>query len=153
MPDGVYQVRVGLWNGPTRATLYGNNDGNQRYTVGSITVSNNGSSIAFTAIPITIPNPDPRMNSSGAIVNFGTLQTDGMVLLQQLTGQTTPTIQISSYPRSRDTVIRVDFNAVTMPASMTCDNGDVLIPSALPGNYWQVDLRGRKYCTFNGTIY
>ncbi len=153
MPDGVYQVRVGLWSGPTRAVLYGNNDGNQRYTVGNITVSNNGSSIVFSAVPITIPNPDPRMNSTGAVVNFGTLQTDGMVLLQQLTGQTTPTIQISSYPRSRDTVIRVDFNAVTMPTSMTCDNGDVLIPSALPGNYWQVDLRGHKYCTFNGTIY
>ena len=153
MPDGVYQVRVGLWSGPTRAVLYGNNDGNQRYTVGNITVSNNGSSIVFSAVPITIPNPDPRMNSTGAVVNFGTLQTDGMVLLQQLTGQTTPTIQISSYPRSRDTVIRVDFNAVTMPTSMTCDNGDVLILPRCRGITGRLDLRGHKYCTFNGTIY
>jgi hypothetical protein len=153
MPDGVYQVRVGLWNGPQRAVLYGNNDGNNRYTVGSITVSNNGSSVVFTPIPITIPAPDPRLNSAGTVVNFGTVQTDGMVFLKQLTGQSSATVELSSYPRSRDVVIQIDTNAVATPASMTCDNGDVLIPTAVGGHYWQVDLRGRKYCTFNGQIY
>jgi hypothetical protein len=152
MPDGVYQVRVGLWNGSTRGVLYGNNDGNLRYTVGSITVSNNRSSIVFTAIPIAIPAPDPRLNSTGNVVNFGTVRTYGMFLLQQQTGQA-QTLELSSYPRSRDVVIQIDTNAVAMPASMTCDNGDVITPSAVGGHYWQVDIRGRKYCTFNGSIY
>ena len=83
MPDGTYQIRVGFYSGPQRAVLYGNNDGNQRYTVGSITVANNGSSITYTAIPISILDPDPRLNSAGSVVNFGTVRTDGMVLLQQ----------------------------------------------------------------------
>jgi hypothetical protein len=152
MPDGVYQVRAGLWNGSGRAVLYGNDDGNQRYTVGSLTVSNNGSSMVFTPIPITISTPDPRLNSAGNVVDFGTVRTDGMVLLQRQTGQT-QTLELSAYPRSRDVVIQIDTNAVAMPASMTCDNGDVLFPSVAWGNHWQVDIRGHKYCRFNGTIY
>src|SRR6202012_3208412 len=71
MPDGTYQVRVGLFSGNQRIVCYGNNDGNLRYTVGEITVSNNGASIVFTAIPVVIASPDPRMNSTGAVVNFG----------------------------------------------------------------------------------
>ena len=151
MPDGVYQVRVGLYSGSNRAVLYGNNDGNNRYTVGSITVSNNGSSIVFTAIPVTITSPDPRLNSAGTVVNFGTLQTDGMILLQQQAGQNAESIQLSAYPRSRDVVVQINAASVAAPASVTCDNGDVLIPS-VTGQYWQVDLRGRKYCTWNGTL-
>jgi hypothetical protein len=147
MPDGTYQIRVGLYSGSERAVLYGNDDGNLRYTVGSITVSNNGSSIVFTAIPITVPSPDPRMNSAGTVVDFGTLRTDGMVLLQQ----TAQTVKLSSYPRSRDVVIQINSTDVATPASLTCDNGDVLTP-VMTGNYWQVDLRARKYCTWTGTL-
>jgi hypothetical protein len=147
MPDGTYQVRVGLWSGSQRAVLYGNNDGNLRYTVGNLTVSNNGSSIVFTPISITIPSPDPRLNSAGTVVDFGTVLTDGMVSLQQ-TGET---VKLSSYPRSRNVVIQINSANVAMPASLTCDNGDVLIP-VVAGNYWQVDLRGRKYCTWSGTL-
>jgi hypothetical protein len=151
MPDGVYQVRVGLYSSSgQRAVLYGNDDGNQRYTVGSITASNNGSNIVFTAIPTTIPSPDPRMNSAGTVVDFGTVRTDGMVMLQQ-TGQTSESVKLSSYPRSRDVAIQILSTDVAMPASLTCDNGDVIIP-VVSGNYWQVDLRGRKYCTWSGTL-
>ena len=148
MPDGIYQVRVGLWSGSQRAVLYGNNDGNLRYTVGSLTVSNNGSSVTFTAVPITIPSPDPRLNSAGTVVDFGTVLTDGMVSLQQTAG----TVTLSSYPRSRDVVIQINSGNVAMPASLTCDNGDVLTPVVVAGNYWQVDLRARKYCTWSGTL-
>jgi hypothetical protein len=149
MPDGTYQVRVGLYSGPQRAVLYGNDDGSQRYTVGSITVSNNRSNIVFQAVPISIPNPDPRLNSVGSVVTFSTMRTDGMVLLQQQTGQNT--LKISSYPRSRDVVVQVNASQVAMPASVTCDNGDVVVPSMV-APYWQIHLRGRKYCTWNGTL-
>jgi hypothetical protein len=151
MPDGTYQIRVGLYSGAQRAVLYGNNDGNLRYTVGSITVANNGASITYTAIPISIPNPDPRLNSAGSVVNFGTVRTDGMVLLQQQTGQNSDSVQISSYPQSRDVVVQVNSNTVATPPSVTCDNGDVLVPSIV-APYWQIDLRGRKYCTWSGKL-
>jgi hypothetical protein len=151
MPDGTYQIRVGLYNGPERAVLYGNNDGNLRYTVGRITVADNGSSITYTAIPITIPDPDPRLNSSGSVVDFGTVRTDGMVLLQQQTGQNSDSVQISSYPRSRDVVVQINSKTVATPPSVTCDNGDVLVPSIV-APYWQIDLRGRKYCSWSGKL-
>jgi hypothetical protein len=150
MPDGTYQVRVGLYSGNQRAICYGNNDGNLRYTVGEIAVSNNGANIVFTTIPIVISSPDPRMNSTGAVVNFGTVLTDGMVWIQQ-TGQNSGTLQLSSYPRSRDVVIQINSTVVAPPSSLICDNGDVITPVA-SGNYWQVDLRARKYCTWSGTL-
>jgi Family of unknown function (DUF5696) len=150
MPDGTYDVRVGLYSGSQRAVLYGNNDGNQRYTIGSVTVSSNGSSISFTAIPIAVSTADPRMNSAGAVVDFGTLRTDGMVMLQQTT-QPYEGVALSSYPRSRDVVIQINSVEVPTPASLACDNGDVITP-VVSGNYWQVDLRGRKFCTWSGVL-
>jgi hypothetical protein len=147
MPDGTYQVRVGLYSGNQRAVLYGNNDGNLRYIVGSITVSKNGASIVFSAIPIQIVTPDPRLNSAGTVVNFGAVQTDGMVMLQQ---QGT-NLEISAYPRSRSVVVQVNSKIVAAPASVTCDNGDVVTPSTGLG-YWQLNLRGRKYCTWSGSL-
>ena len=152
MPDGTYQVRVGLFSGSQRAVLYGNDDGNLRYTVGSITVSNNGSSIVFTAIPISVPAADPRLNNAGSVVDFGTIRTDGMVFLQQQTAQDSDTIELRAYPRSRDVMIQVNSADVAMPASLTCDNGDVIVPSVVTTPYWQVDLRGRKYCSWNGKL-
>ena len=137
--------------GQQRAVLYGNNDGNLRYTVGRITVADNGSSITYTAIPITIPDPDPRLNSSGSVMDFGTVRTDGMVLLQQQTGQNSDSVRISSYPRSRDVVVQINSKTVATPPSVTCDNGDVLVPSIV-APYWQIDLRGRKYCTWSGKL-
>jgi hypothetical protein len=127
--------------------LYGNNDSNLRYTVGSINVSNNGAKIVFTPIPIQMVNPDPRLNSAGTVVNFGTVQTDGMVMLQQ---QGT-SLAISAYPRSRNLVVQVNSKTVASPASVTCDNGDVLVPTVASG-YWQLNLRGRKHCSWSGTL-
>jgi hypothetical protein len=80
-------------------------------------------------------------------VNFGTVRTDGMVLLQQ----NSDSVQISSYPRSRDVVVQVNSGSVAAPPSVSCDNGDVLVPSIV-APYWQINLRGRKYCTWNGKL-
>jgi hypothetical protein len=151
MADGVYDVRVGLYQGSQRAFLFGNNDGNQRYTVGKITIANNGANISFVPVAITISNPDPRLNSAGNVIDFGPVRTDGMVTLQQITSAGGQTLQLSSYPRSRDVVVQFRATSVAAPASLTCDNGDVLIPTSI-GGYWQVDLRGRKYCSWGGTL-
>ena len=152
LADGSYQVRVGLFSGSTRATLYGNSDSNFRYVVGTVTLSNNGSVITFTNAPIVITSPDPRLNSAGNVVDFGTLRTDGMVNLQNQTNGGSTSLRLSSYPRSRDVVIQFNPSAIPMPASMTCDTGDVIVPSSVAGGYWSVDLRGRKYCSWQGTL-
>jgi hypothetical protein len=150
MPDGTYSVRVGLYSGSARVVCYGNDDGNLRYTLGNITISNNGASIVFTAVPIVIPSPDPRMNSAGSAVNFGAVITDGMVMIQEAASNS-GTLRLSSYPRSRDTLVQINSTVVATPKSVTCDNGDVLTPW-VSGQYWGLDLRGRKYCTWNGTL-
>jgi hypothetical protein len=151
MTDGVYDVRVGLYQGAQRAVLYGNNDGNLRYTVGKLTIANQGNSISFAPVGITISNPDPRLNSGGQVINFGSVITDGMVMLQQITNSGGNTLQLSAYPRSRDVVVEFNSSKVTAPASLTCNNGDVLTPKVTQG-YWQVDLRGYKYCSWGGTL-
>ncbi len=148
LADGSYQVRVGLYSGIRRATLYGNNDGNLRYNVGTITLSNNGATITFTPAPVVIASPDSRLNSGGQAVDFGSLRTDGMVHLQQQSDGTTATFRLSSYPRSRDVLIQFNSSFVPMPASLTCDNGDVITPAVDAGGYWRVDLRARKFCSW-----
>jgi hypothetical protein len=60
-------------------------------------------------------------------------------------------LQVSAYPRSRSVVVKINSNTVAAPASVTCDNGDTLTPSTASG-YWQLSLRGRKYCSWNGTL-
>jgi hypothetical protein len=75
-----------------------------------------------------------------------------MVLLQQQTGQGANDLELSSYPRSRDVAIQINSQDVAMPAAVTCDNGDVLVPTMVAAPYWEVDLRGRKYCTWTGTL-
>jgi hypothetical protein len=151
MADGVYDVRVGLYQGPQRAYLYGNNDGNQRYTVGKITIANQGMNITFAPVGISITNPDPRLNSAGSVVDFGTVRTDGMVMVQQITNSGGNTLQLSTYPRSRDVVVQFKTSSVAAPGSLTCDNGTVLTPTLTSG-YWQVDLRGHKYCSWGGSL-
>jgi hypothetical protein len=151
MADGVYDVRVGLYQGSQRALLFGNNDGTQRYTVGKITIANNGANISFAPVATSINNPDPRLNSAGSVVDFGPVRTDGMVTLRQITNSGSNTLQLSAYPRSRDVVVQFNPHSVATPASLTCDNGDVLTPTFTQG-YWQVNLRGRKYCSWGGTL-
>jgi uncharacterized protein DUF5696 len=151
MADGVYDVRVGLYQGSQRAFLFGNNDGGQRYTVGQITIANQGKNISFAPVGISINDLDPRLNSAGSVVDFGPVRTDGMVMLRQITNAGANTLQLSSYPRSRDVVVQFRTTSVAAPGSLTCDNGDVLTPT-LTQAYWQVDLRGHKYCSWDGTL-
>jgi len=148
LADGSYQVRVGLYSGTRRATLYGNNDGNLRYNLGTVTLSNNGATITFTPAAVVIASPDRRLNSSGQAVDFGSLRTDGMVWLQEQHDATTTTFRLSSYPRSRDVLIQFNSSFVPMPESLACDNGDVISPAIDPGGYWRVDLRARKFCSW-----
>jgi len=148
LPDGSYQVRVGLFSGVRRATLYGNNDSNLRYNVGTLTLANKGATVTFTPTPTSLSSPDPRLNSTGQLVDFGSLRTDGMVSLQEQNNGTSVNVKLSSYPRSRDVLIQFNPLLVPMPASLTCDNGDVIVPIVDSGGYWRVDLRARRYCSW-----
>ena len=152
MGNGAYTVRVGLFNASGRATLWGNDDGTLRYTVGTLTVAVSGASLTFVPqAPPAVGIPDLRMNSSGGVVDFGTVRTDGMVSLQAGTGSEANAWTLRSYPRSRDVIMQIKSSVLAMPASINCTGGKVLNPSSLDnGAYWQVSLRGLKSCSWDG---
>jgi hypothetical protein len=138
VPDGTYSIRIGLYDPKTgdRIPLGGLDDGNTRYVVGSLTVSGGGS-VSFKAPPLS----DPRLNSAGAVVSFGSVQTDGMVSIREDNGQWV----LRPFPRSRDFTVLLQRSKFVMPSSVKADGGsaDVLKPVA-EGTYWKLPLIGAK---------
>jgi hypothetical protein len=138
VPDGTYSVRVGLYDPATgiRLPLAGIIDATGRITVGYLTLSNNGSKITFTPPP---PQPnDPRLNAAGSIVNFGKIETDGTVSLQQVNGSWV----LRPFPRTRNVTVLLLKAAFPMPASIQTDGG-----SATPIDaeaYWQIPIGNTK---------
>ena len=78
LPDGTYELRVGLYNDSGRLPLNGLNDGSQRYRVARIVVSDGGNTI--TANPITVP---PLNTAAIPLADFGVLATNGSVKLER----------------------------------------------------------------------
>ena len=62
---------------------------------------------------------DPRLNSSGTVVNFGAVQTDGMISIREDHGQWV----LRPFPRSRDFTVLLQRSKFVMPASVTADGG------------------------------
>ena len=141
IPDGSYSVRIGLYNGTLRYSLYGTNDGNQRYILGTLTLSNNGQSVSFTAQPAPALTPDSRLNGSGVVLDFTAIRTDGMVSLNQDAGNWT----LRTYPRSRDVVVQLSNSYFPAPANITCDSNPATIIDTGAG-YWQIHTNGAKSC-------
>ena len=149
VPDGTYSVRAGVYSTSTggRIGLFGNNDGGLRYILGNLIVSNGGSTIRYTPVPVALVSSDPRMNPSNSVVNFEDIHTDGMVWLNLANNtQTGNTWTIRAYPRYRNVVVQVNGAAVPMPAQMTCASGQKVVPSPVSGGFWQVNLQGQRSC-------
>ena len=83
--DGTYAVSVGmvLQSNGNRQMLAGINDGKNRFVVGQLTVSQNGTRVSFspTKSQVSTP-PDIRMNMAGTVIDFNTVRTDGMLSLR-----------------------------------------------------------------------
>jgi Family of unknown function (DUF5696) len=138
VPDGTYSVRVGLFDPRTgaRVPLGGVDDGNKRYVVGDLTVSGGGARVSFNA-----PASDDRLNSVGAVVNFGAVQTDGMVSIRADGGQWI----LRPYPRSRDFTVLLRSSTFAMPSSVRADGGRVaMLKPIAQGMYWKLSLSGAK---------
>jgi Family of unknown function (DUF5696) len=138
VPDGTYSVRVGLFDPKTgaRVPLGGVDDGNTRYVVGDLTVSGGGDRVGFNA-----PASDDRLNSVGAVVNFGAVQTDGMVSIRADGGQWI----LRPYPRSRDFTVLLRSSTFAMPSSVRADGGRVaMLKPIAQGMYWKLPLSGAK---------
>jgi hypothetical protein len=141
VPDGIYSIRVGLYDPSTgqRLQLVGNNDGTQRYIIGSLTISNGGSSVSF-APPAPATN-DPRLNPTGSIVDFGPVKTDGMLSIAQEDGMWV----LRPFPRYRNFTIYLNSDDYSMPSTVQAGGSteSTVIPIA-GGSYWQLPLNGSK---------
>jgi hypothetical protein len=141
VPDGTYSIRIGLYDQVTgqRLLLSGDNDGTLRYIVGYLTISGGGTQVSFTAPPR--PPNDPRLNIAGTVVNFGTVQTDGMISITQENGQWV----LRPYPRNRN--FTVLLNTTNFPTPTIVHAAGISSSTVVPfaeGTYWQLPLNGEK---------
>lgn len=141
VPDGTYSIRLGLWDPKTgrRANLYGIDDGTGRYEVGMLQISNGGTKVAFVALP---PLPaDPRLNAAGSLLDFGDVQTDGMISLTKVDGKWV----LRPFPRYREFTVLLKTSRFPQPSSIDATDGPEGIVVPIPkGDYWALPINGSK---------
>lgn len=141
LPDGTYFIRVGLYDPATgsRLPLSGNKDGHNRYIVGSVTLSEKGTKVSFQPPPQAAT--DPRLNASGTVVDFGAVQTDGMISIKQETGRWV----LRPYPRNRNFTVLLNAERFPTPSVVQAvgATNSTVTPTA-DGAYWQLSLNGAK---------
>lgn len=147
VPDGNYQVSVGIYLPSTgeRQILAGTNDGSNRFVVGTLTIAKGGSLTTFKPQAAASESPNPRLNSTGALIDFTTVRTDGMVsMVHDATGWT-----LRSYPTGRNVTIQIASSRIPQPpvSDLKCDS-PTTAPSVvnLGNGYWQLQTKGAKSC-------
>src|SRR5579884_141845 len=142
VPDGVYSVRIMVVNAATgtRLLLSGNNDGTNRSILGYLNISGGCSRIGLQLPPS--PSADPRLNAAGEILNFGSIRTDGMVLMEEKQGRW----QLRPFPRTRAFTVLLNSAKFPMPAMVLPDTDTLppIVPIAEPDGYWRLPLIGAK---------
>jgi hypothetical protein len=141
VPDGTYSIRMGLFDPASgvRLLLSGNNDGTNRYIVGYLKITGGGAKVSFKT-PVA-PKNDPRLNAAGTVVNFDTVQTDGMISITQQNGQWI----LRPYPRYRNFTVLLSAEDFPMPSTIqTTGNANSTVVPVTRGDYWQIPLNGAK---------
>ena len=145
MRDGSYSVRIGLYSSVERSLLLGTSDGGRRYILGILTVQNSERRLTFSVQPMSFPAPQNRLNSAGAVVDFGNIQTDGMVSLVHDGDQWV----LRVYPQYRQVVVRLNKSSFPEPTAVSCDaRGTITRQPLQVGQYWQISALGAKQCTW-----
>ena len=148
VPDGTYYMVGGLYEpeGGIRYQLAGHDTGNRRYLLGVLTVSNSGQTIRFVSEPrLALSPPDPRLNAKGMVVDFGVLQTDGMVSVIRTGSKWRAWV----YPSYRNVIVRLAGARFAVPENVSCDSvPDKVQHPRLQGGYWQIETAGANYCSW-----
>ncbi len=146
-PDGSYSLRVGLYAPATgsRVPLLGRSDGTTRYVLGDLIVSGGGAGLAFEPGPDMPRVNDPRLNSAGKTIDFGVIQTDGMVsLVRSGSGWI-----LRAYPSNRDVTIHLNSKVFPPPAAVVCasDKPNSQVPEVSSG-FWSLRTAGSNDCAW-----
>ena len=123
------------------------------YFLGTLSVSGSSAHVTAAALPVAVP--DARLNMKGNVLNFGTILTDGMVMLDRDTSTNTWTLQ--EWPRfphpntGHMLNIQINNTAIGMPGAILCDSTNGVEPTPVSGtSYWQISVPpGTKSCVFN----
>jgi hypothetical protein len=125
--------------------LLGRNDGESRIRAGRLRVREGGRVLAFEVEP---PAPDSgediyarRLNTTGAVLDFGDVRTDGSVLARREKGEWV----LRAMPRNGDFVIELGAARFGRPATVRCVDGSSLEeePEAR-GDWWRLRLNGAR---------
>jgi hypothetical protein len=114
LPDGNYQVRIGLYAPKTgeRLALRGKDDGSHRIIVGALTVADGGNTLRFTPAQEGAADPYAQervahANPSRLPIDFGKVTTDGSLLLER---QQAGVWLLTPFPRDRKFAVQIDVN-------------------------------------------
>jgi hypothetical protein len=147
LPEGTYSVLGGLYKPGTGVTyqLAGQNTGSRRYLLGSLKVSNSGQTIQFTAQKSPPDLPDERLNYRGSVIDFGPLQTDGMVSLVRDGTKW----RLYAYPSYRNVIVRLQASRISVPGRVVCNTIPASVQQPkLIGGYWQIVTIGSSSCSW-----
>ncbi len=147
--DRTYSIRVGLTDPSTgaRIPLSGENDGTQRYILGYITISGQGSSVSFVPVSHTLSTQrDVRLNADGKTLNFGTVQTDAMISIRLENGQWV----LRPFPRNRTSTILLNSGIFPVPSQVKSSGGSTPSVTAKQesNGWWTISLNGAKSYTW-----
>jgi hypothetical protein len=147
VPDGTYSMLGGLYKPGTGITyqLAGQEIGMRRYVLGTLRITNSGERLEFTSPAEPRAQPDARLNSAGSLVDFGSVQTDGMVSLVRDGSKW----QLFAYPSYRNVIVRLQASRIALPFTVLCNTNPVSVqhPTSVNG-YWQVVTSGSSSCSW-----
>ena len=145
LPDGTYSIRIGLIDPATgaRVQLVGDNDGTGRYILGHLAIGSQGTNVSFVPLPQPPPRQnDPRLNAEGAVLNFGPVQTDGMISIHLENGRWV----LRPFPRTRNFTVLLRSDVFSIPSALESAGGSTpsVIPPREAGGWWKLSLNGAK---------
>ncbi len=139
--DGEYDVCVGLYSSAGRLSLIGNRDASGRYVLGTIQVRDGGNKLTFVELPFTpaAPAPNFSLNTSGGVIDFGDIKTDGSVLIRREGDRWVLRVM----PANRAITLQLRVTDWPVPAAIEGVKTKAPVkPSAVSGGWWNCPVWG-----------
>jgi hypothetical protein len=130
MPDGRYEIRLGLYDKTGRVRMEGEDDGSARYRVGAILVE--GERIEFEPIPSQKPiGVEGRVNLEGEPVDFGEVITAGMAVILPFKEEGHEGVMLIPHPRGESFEIGLRPAEIASSLGISAQFGEIPHAEAL----------------------
>ncbi len=137
LPDGRYQLALGLYSPQRRYGVTGHRDKTGRTVLGALVIRDGGRVISFE--PETRPAPVPRalpkaVNSGGPLVDFGDIRTDGSARVYREGSRWTLQVMPGTRP-----VVWLSVKRWPVPEEVRLSDGRVVKPTIQKG-WWRIPM-------------